>query len=85
MAGHTPRESKFAKETGSAIQGFVPSSALALCVSPEMKNQLGPHPNAQVLYPIPEPGGSRAQLVELNEAASRPEKEERKLNMNILL
>jgi len=28
-------------------------SQLALCVSEEMRNQLGPHPNAQVLYPIP--------------------------------
>jgi glycosyltransferase involved in cell wall biosynthesis len=28
-------------------------SALALCVSEAMQQQLGPHPNSQVLYPIP--------------------------------
>ena len=45
-------------------------SQLALCVSEEMKQALGKHPNAHVLYPIPEPANHVRQKVDIESVSS---------------
>lgn len=56
-AVHAPLRARLA----ARFQQLYRQSALALCVSEAMQQQLGPHPNSQVLYPIPaEPPPSSA-------------------------
>jgi glycosyltransferase involved in cell wall biosynthesis len=45
--------SPFRKRLEEAFRSLYHASALALCVSPGMREKLGEHPNAKVLWPIP--------------------------------
>lgn len=49
VLSHAP----FRKLLGKHFRDLYRQSQLAFCVSEEMRAVLGPHPNAQVLYPIP--------------------------------
>lgn len=46
-------EPRFRKELEADFRQLYNESDLPLCVCPAMKEQLGEHPNAHVLYPIP--------------------------------
>lgn len=50
---HTARNALWRRYLDRCFRHLYRNSQLALCVSPELKAELGPHPNAHVLYPVP--------------------------------